>query len=64
MLEEEYSRAWEEYRVAKNLVGDMVKRAIGGYEASQLAKVREKGNGETRDWYRFLRGKNVKMTVP
>ena len=62
--EEEYLKGWEEYRMAKEKTSRLIKHAMGRFELQVLERVREKGNGETREWYDFIRGKKSSDCFP
>ena len=47
---------WEEYRRAKDRASQKIGEAIRLYEKNLLDKAREKGNGETNEWYSFIKG--------
>jgi len=50
-----FHQSWEAYREAKKVTSDLIKQARSTQEKKLLEKVKEQGNGETTDWYRFLR---------
>ena len=56
MEKEEHDRAWELYNVAKIMARAEINKAVGNFEKEKLDKVIQKGKGETKNWYKFIRG--------
>ena len=56
--ENEYDIGWENLLAAKKQVNHLVALAIEKEEHETLKSIRNQGDGEARDWYNFIRGKN------
>ena len=57
---EQLDREWAKYREAKNEATKKINVAIREYERETLGKIREMNNGESREWYQFIRGSKEK----
>ena len=59
----EYEKAWEEYKRKINRVKALIRKAKGKVEKMIVDNLRAKGEEGGREWYRFLRGEEVRKNV-